>query len=137
MPKQTTELAAGVYRRRGIALRRDRLRATSATFLSTPASLREQVCAPRNTRSWPNSAGWCDADQQIGRYHGHGSRILAPAASVGPLERDGLVKIGAGPDGRTRSITLTTTGEARLKTASVHWWWRQGIRTSCRRGQCC
>ena len=45
----------------------------------------------------------------------------ALSRSVGPLERDGLVKIGAGPDGRTRSITLTTTGEARLKTATVHW----------------
>ncbi|MGB8576976.1 MAG: MarR family transcriptional regulator, partial [Pseudolabrys sp.] len=32
-----------------------------------------------------------------------------------------LVKIGAGPDGRTRSLTLTTTGEARLKAAAVHW----------------
>jgi len=45
----------------------------------------------------------------------------ALSRSVGPLERDGLVKIGAGPDGRTRSLTLTTTGEARLKAAAAHW----------------
>ena len=45
----------------------------------------------------------------------------ALSRAIGPLERDGLVKVGAGPDGRTRSITLTTTGEARLKTATVHW----------------
>ena len=45
----------------------------------------------------------------------------ALSRAIGPLERDGLVKIGAGPDGRTRSLTLTTTGEARLKAAAVHW----------------
>ena len=41
--------------------------------------------------------------------------------AIGPLERDGLVKVGAGSDGRTRSVKLTTTGEARLKAAAVHW----------------
>ena len=45
----------------------------------------------------------------------------ALSRAIGPLERDGLVKVGAGPDGRTRSVTLTTTGEARLKAAAVHW----------------
>ena len=56
-----------------------------------------------------------------GRSAHHAILNLSLSRSVGPLERDGLVKIGAGPDGRTRSITLTTTGEARLKTATVHW----------------
>jgi DNA-binding MarR family transcriptional regulator len=45
----------------------------------------------------------------------------ALSRAIGPLERDGLVKVGAGPDGRTRSVRLTTTGEARLKVAAVHW----------------
>lgn len=38
-----------------------------------------------------------------------------------PLERDRLVKVGAGPDGRTRSVSLTPAGEARFKAAKVHW----------------
>ena len=38
-----------------------------------------------------------------------------------PLERDRLVKVGAGPDGRTRSVSLTAAGEARFKAANVHW----------------
>ena len=45
----------------------------------------------------------------------------ALSRAIGPLERDGLVKVGAGSDGRTRSVKLTTTGEARLKAAAVHW----------------
>jgi DNA-binding MarR family transcriptional regulator len=45
----------------------------------------------------------------------------ALSRAIGLLERDGLVKVGAGPDGRTRSVSLTTTGEARLKAAAVHW----------------
>ena len=45
----------------------------------------------------------------------------ALSRAVGPLERDGLVKVGAGADGRTRSVELTATGEARLKAAAVHW----------------
>jgi DNA-binding MarR family transcriptional regulator len=39
----------------------------------------------------------------------------------GPLEREKLIKIGSGPDGRTRSVSLTPAGEARLKEAAVHW----------------
>ena len=35
--------------------------------------------------------------------------------AIRPLERDGLLTIGAGDDGRTRSLRLTTRGEARLK----------------------
>ena len=38
-----------------------------------------------------------------------------------PLERDRLVKVGAGPNGRTRSVSLTPAGEARFKAANVHW----------------
>jgi DNA-binding MarR family transcriptional regulator len=38
-----------------------------------------------------------------------------------PLERDKLLKIGAGPDARTRSVRLTAAGEARLKAAVPHW----------------
>ena len=37
------------------------------------------------------------------------------------MERDRLVKVGAGPDGRTRSVSLTPAGEARFKAANVHW----------------
>jgi DNA-binding MarR family transcriptional regulator len=45
----------------------------------------------------------------------------ALSRAIGPLERDGLVNVRAGSDGRTRSVKLTTTGEARLKAAAVHW----------------
>jgi len=45
----------------------------------------------------------------------------ALSRAIGPLERDGLIKVGPGPDGRTRSVTLTSTGQARLKAAAVHW----------------
>jgi DNA-binding MarR family transcriptional regulator len=38
-----------------------------------------------------------------------------------PLERDRLVAVGAGPDARTRSVSLTAKGEARLKAAAVRW----------------
>ena len=45
----------------------------------------------------------------------------ALSRAIGPLERDGLVKVGAGPNGRTRSVKLTPTGETRLKAAAAHW----------------
>ena len=45
----------------------------------------------------------------------------ALSRAIGPLERDGLVKVGAGPDGRTRNVKLTPTGQARLKAAAAHW----------------
>jgi DNA-binding MarR family transcriptional regulator len=38
-----------------------------------------------------------------------------------PLERDRLVTVGPGPDGRTRSVGLTAAGEARLTVAVIHW----------------
>ena len=38
-----------------------------------------------------------------------------------PLERDRLIKVGPGPNGRTRSVTLTAAGAARFKAANVHW----------------
>lgn len=38
-----------------------------------------------------------------------------------PLERDGLVAIGPGPDGRTRALTLTEAGRARLEAAEPLW----------------
>ena len=41
--------------------------------------------------------------------------------ALGPLERDKLVKVGPGPDGRTRSVSLTVTGRARLADAAVLW----------------
>jgi DNA-binding MarR family transcriptional regulator len=41
--------------------------------------------------------------------------------AVRPLERDRLLSIGAGDDGRTRSLRLTAAGEARLKAAAVKW----------------
>jgi DNA-binding MarR family transcriptional regulator len=45
----------------------------------------------------------------------------ALSRAIGPLERDGLVEVGAGPDGRTRRVELTPTGQARLKVAAVQW----------------
>jgi DNA-binding MarR family transcriptional regulator len=45
----------------------------------------------------------------------------ALSRAIGPLQRDGLVIVGAGPDGRTRSVKLTPTGQARLKAAAAHW----------------
>src|SRR5271168_129520 len=39
--------------------------------------------------------------------------------AIRPLERDGLLMIGAGNDGRTRSLRLTARGEARLKAAKA------------------
>jgi len=41
--------------------------------------------------------------------------------AVRPLERDRLLTIGAGEDGRTRSLRLTAKGEARLKAAAPKW----------------
>ncbi len=41
--------------------------------------------------------------------------------AIRPLERDGLLMIGAGDDGRTRSLRLTARGEARLKAAKAKW----------------
>jgi DNA-binding MarR family transcriptional regulator len=41
--------------------------------------------------------------------------------AIRPLERDRLLSIGAGDDGRTRKLQLTATGEARLKAAAVKW----------------
>ena len=38
-----------------------------------------------------------------------------------PLERARLVAVGAGPDGRTRSVRLTAAGEARFAQAVVEW----------------
>jgi len=38
-----------------------------------------------------------------------------------PLEREGLLTIGAGDDGRTRSLSLTPAGEARLDAAAAKW----------------
>jgi DNA-binding MarR family transcriptional regulator len=41
--------------------------------------------------------------------------------AIRPLQRDGLLTIGAGDDGRTRSLSLTPAGEARLKAAAAKW----------------
>lgn len=38
-----------------------------------------------------------------------------------PLERDGLLEIAAGPDGRTRSLRLTLAGETKLAAAALRW----------------
>jgi len=45
----------------------------------------------------------------------------ALSRAIGPLERDGMIKVGPGPNGRTRSVKLTPTGETRLKAAAAHW----------------
>jgi DNA-binding MarR family transcriptional regulator len=41
--------------------------------------------------------------------------------AVRPLEREKLVRIEAGDDGRTRVVALTSAGEARLKAAVARW----------------
>jgi len=41
--------------------------------------------------------------------------------AVRPLERDKLVAIGSGRDGRRRVVRLSPAGAERLKTASVYW----------------
>ena len=41
--------------------------------------------------------------------------------AIRPLQRDRLLTIGAGEDGRTRILRLTATGEARLKAATTKW----------------
>ena len=41
--------------------------------------------------------------------------------AIRPLERDKLLTIEAGEDGRTRSLRLTARGEARLKVAAAKW----------------
>ena len=41
--------------------------------------------------------------------------------AIRPLERERLLTIGAGEDGRTRSLRLTAKGEARLKAAAPKW----------------
>ncbi len=38
-----------------------------------------------------------------------------------PLERDRLVAVGAGSDARTRNVSLTPHGQAKLKSAMVIW----------------
>ncbi len=38
-----------------------------------------------------------------------------------PLQREGLVVIGPGPDGRTRALHLTPKGRKRLAEAKPHW----------------
>ena len=45
----------------------------------------------------------------------------ALARALQPLERDGLVSVGAGPDKRTRSVALTAAGEAKFKAAQARW----------------
>jgi len=41
--------------------------------------------------------------------------------AIRPLQRDGLLTIAAGDDGRTRNLSLTPAGEARLKAATAKW----------------
>lgn len=41
--------------------------------------------------------------------------------AIRPLEREGLLTIGPGDDGRTRSLRLTPAGEARLEAAAGRW----------------
>ncbi|WP_027171436.1 MarR family winged helix-turn-helix transcriptional regulator [Methylobacterium sp. 10] len=38
-----------------------------------------------------------------------------------PLTRDGLIAAGPGPDGRTRSLTLTAAGRDRIEEALPFW----------------
>lgn len=41
--------------------------------------------------------------------------------AIRPLERDGLIKVEAGEDARTRRLALTTDGRTRLKAAVTKW----------------
>jgi DNA-binding MarR family transcriptional regulator len=41
--------------------------------------------------------------------------------AIRPLEREGLLTIGAGEDARTRSLRLTSSGEAKVKAAAARW----------------
>jgi DNA-binding MarR family transcriptional regulator len=41
--------------------------------------------------------------------------------AIRPLEREGLLTIGAGDDGRTRSLRLTARGQGRLAAAKIKW----------------
>ena len=41
--------------------------------------------------------------------------------AIRPLERDRLLTVGEGEDGRTRSLRLTAAGEARLNAATAQW----------------
>jgi DNA-binding MarR family transcriptional regulator len=41
--------------------------------------------------------------------------------AIGPLERDRLISVAPGPNGRTRCVQLTAVGQARLKNAAAHW----------------
>jgi DNA-binding MarR family transcriptional regulator len=43
------------------------------------------------------------------------------ARAIQPLERDGLLVVGPGSDGRTRRISLTSRGRTGLVAASPHW----------------
>jgi DNA-binding MarR family transcriptional regulator len=45
----------------------------------------------------------------------------ALSRAIGPLERDGLVAVGAGANGRTRQVALTAAGEAKFKAALAQW----------------
>ena len=45
----------------------------------------------------------------------------ALSRAIGPLQRDGLVAVGAGPDARTRSVALTADGKTRFKAAQAQW----------------
>jgi DNA-binding MarR family transcriptional regulator len=40
---------------------------------------------------------------------------------IRPLERDGLIKIGEGSDGRTRRLTLTAAGRKKITQGLPHW----------------
>jgi DNA-binding MarR family transcriptional regulator len=45
----------------------------------------------------------------------------ALSRAIGPLERDGLVTVGEGPNKRTRRVALTAAGEAKFRAAQVQW----------------
>jgi DNA-binding MarR family transcriptional regulator len=45
----------------------------------------------------------------------------ALSRAIGPLERDGLVRVGPGANGRTSNVALTGAGEAKFKAAHAQW----------------
>jgi len=40
---------------------------------------------------------------------------------IRPLERDGLIEIGEGPDGRTKSLKLTAAGRKKVAQGAPYW----------------
>ena len=91
------------------------LAALMTSFAISPATAQSL-----KARQWRSSIG-SDRSRSM-NLRNRWSWIARPlAAAIRLLERDRLLTIGEGEDGRTRSLQLTATGEARLKAATAKW----------------